>query len=246
MTFLIIFLVVLSVILLAAFWMVRVSELEMENRMTKEYMQSLQVLYDAIQERIEATRRYRHDLAKHIQTLEELLSRQGARDGKMQSYIDDLSGRYDLLRQKEYCTDEIVNSILSVKKQQCEQKQIPLDIHVEEAYYADVQEMEMVGLLYNLLDNAEEANERIDDPKERGITFSMGREEDAIWIEIENKICPGEVVDFETKKKEKDKHGIGRKIIDSMVRKYHGNIWSQIDEEKHVFKERIVLGGETA
>ena len=137
-----------------------------------------------------------------------------------------------------------MNSILSVKKQQCDQKKIPLDIQVEDAYYADVQEMEMVGLLYNLLDNAEEANERIAENERRGITFSMGRRADEIWIEIENYICPGEVVDFETKKKEKDKHGIGRKIIDSMVQKYHGSMASEIDEERHVFKERITLRGD--
>lgn len=234
------FLLVLFVALIIVFKVMQTRELEQENQLMQMYMLSMQEFYSAIQNRIEATRRYRHDLAKHIQTLERLLEQQGEAQ-EMQEYMADLQERYTELKKEQYCTDDIVNSIISIKKQQCEKKSIPLQVHIEDAYYGDVREVDMVGLLHNLLDNAVEANERISESDQRGITFSMGRKDNGIWLEVTNRICPGEKVTFQTKKKEKDEHGIGTKIIDSLVVKYNGKKEITIDEKEHVFGKKIVL-----
>ncbi|WP_346908565.1 GHKL domain-containing protein [Faecalicatena orotica] len=234
------FLVVLFVALIIVFKVMQTRELEQANHLMQMYMLSMQEFYSAIQNRIEATRRYRHDLAKHIQTLEHLLEKHGEAQ-EMQEYMADLQERYSKLKKEQYCTDEIINSIISIKKQQCEKKLIPLKIHIEDAYYGDVREVDMVGLLHNLLDNAIEANERIDGQKQRGITFSMGRKGDGIWIEVSNRICPGEKVTFMTKKEEKDEHGIGTKIIESLVVKYNGKKKITIDEKAHIFCKKIDL-----
>lgn len=237
------FLVVLFVALLIVFKVMQTRELEQENHLMQMYMLSMQEFYSAIQNRIEATRRYRHDLAKHIQTLERLLEQHGEAQ-EMQEYMEDLQDRYSELKREEYCTDEIVNSIISIKKQQCGKKAIPLQIQIEEAYYGDVREVDMVGLLHNLLDNAIEANERIGEDGKRGITFVMGRKENQIWIEVENYICPGEKVTFKTMKEDKDEHGIGTKIIESLVVKYNGKKEITIDEKESIFRKKIVLSME--
>lgn len=234
------FLVVLFVALIIVFKVMQTRELEQENHLMQMYMLSMQEFYSAIQNRIEATRRYRHDLAKHIQTLERLLEQHGEAQ-EMQEYMEDLQGRYSELKKEEYCTDEIVNSIISIKKQQCKEKLIPLEIQIEDTYYGEVREVDMVGLLHNLLDNAVEANERIGEPEQRGITFSMGRKEESIWIEVSNRICPGEKITFKTKKEEKDEHGIGTKIIESLVVKYNGKKEITIDEKEHIFCKKITL-----
>lgn len=234
------FLVVLFVALLIVFKVMQTRELEQENHLMQMYMLSMQEFYAAIQNRIEATRRYRHDLAKHIQTLERLLEQHGEAQ-EMQEYMADLQDRYSELKKEEYCADEIVNSIISIKKQQCEKKAIPLEIQIEDEYYGDVQEVDMVGLLHNLLDNAVEANERIAEGEKRGVRFSMGRKENQIWIEVENHICPGEKVTFKTKKEDKDEHGIGTKIIESLVVKYNGKKEITIDEKENIFRKRITL-----
>lgn len=41
--------------------------------------------------------------------------------------------------------------------------------------YDGIQKVDMVGLLYNLLDNAIEANERIPRGGKQGISLSMGK-----------------------------------------------------------------------
>ncbi|MGN1166493.1 MAG: sensor histidine kinase [Lachnospiraceae bacterium] len=219
----------------------RTREMEAENRMKQAYMDSIQGLYDTIRERIEATRRYRHDLAKHIQTLEALLENKYQKSEEMQPYLDELKIRYEQLKKTKYCRDDIVNTILIVTEKKCEEESIPLRIQVDDAFYGELQETELVGLLYNLLDNAREANARIPEGEEKGVFFSMGKSETDIYIELENHFSFAEIMDFRTKKMEKDQHGIGMKIIDSIVTKYHGSKKIEVDEENHLLIEKIYL-----
>lgn len=237
------FIVILLIALIMIFRMMQMRELELENQMMQTYMQSMEELYAAIQDRIEATRRYRHDLAKHIQTLEVLLDQQEEENKEMREYMDDLVGRFCTLKKAEFCGDEIINSILSVKKQQCDRKEIPLQIQVEDAFYDGVQEVEIVGLLHNLLDNAIEANERISENGDKGITFSMGKKGKEIWIRLDNYICPGEEINFQTKKSNKEEHGIGRKIIDNLITKYNGTKITEVDKMHNMLHETITLTG---
>ena len=55
---------VLLVFLLLAAGVMKTREMEQENRLMQSYMASMEEFYSGIQSRIEATRRYRHDLAK--------------------------------------------------------------------------------------------------------------------------------------------------------------------------------------
>ena len=44
-----------------------------ENQLKEAYLLSMQEFYEVIQSQLKAVRRYRHDLAGHIQTLEWIL-----------------------------------------------------------------------------------------------------------------------------------------------------------------------------
>ncbi|NCB91500.1 MAG: GHKL domain-containing protein [Clostridia bacterium] len=233
-------LILLVIVLFIAGRRMQIQQLEQENHLMQNYMSSMQEFYETVQERIEAVRRYRHDLAKHIQTLEALIERQeGSED--IQGYMDNLKGRYQTLKKEEYCTDEIVNSVLSIKVQMCREKDIPLELHVEDITYSGVKEVDMVALLQNLLDNAMEANERIPSGEKKGIILEMGQIEDKIRIRVLNHVRPGEEVVFKTWKEKKEEHGIGTKIIDSLVDKYHGTKEIAQDMEKNIFEREIFL-----
>ena len=53
----------------------RTKQIERENHMLEAYMESLENFCNEMQQKIEATRRYRHDLKGYIQTLETLLGK---------------------------------------------------------------------------------------------------------------------------------------------------------------------------
>ena len=236
---LILFIVLLVFLLLAA-GVMKTREMEQENRLMQSYMASMEEFYAGIQSRIEATRKYRHDLAKHIQTLEALLGKSGDA-AEMEEYMQDLKKRYDTLKKQEFCSDELVNSILTIKQGQCDEKNIPLMMDVEDCIYNNVEEVDIVALLHNLLDNAIEAQERIPENGEKGIWFSMRREGEKLLVNMKNRVRKGEKVTFRTKKPRREEHGIGTKIIQNIVEKYDGTIVFETDEDSGMFEEKIVL-----
>ena len=234
------FFLVFIMVLIAGIYVIRAKRIEQENRFIQSYIDSVQELYTVIQDRLEAVRMYRHDLVRHIQTLEKLISTENRETGALEC-VNELREGYDIFKKQEYSQDEIINSVLIIKKEQCREKKIPFEIMVEPFVPLKVQEADMAALLHNLLDNALEANERIAPGNKQGIRFAMGKENEMIWIEIENCIPPGEIVTFATWKDEKEAHGLGTKIIDGLIEKYHG--WKEIstDHEKHLFKKKIFL-----
>lgn len=233
---------VLLVFLLLAAGVMKTREMEQENRLMQSYMVSMKEFYAGIQGRIEATRRYRHDLAKHIQTLEVLLG-QRSDAVEMKEYMQDLKKRYDTLEKQEFCSDELVNSILTIKQEQCRGKGIPFTVEAEDCIYNDIEEVDIVALLHNLLDNAIEAQERIPEGGEKGIWFSINRDGKQIFIDMKNRVTEGQKVTFRTKKQRHEEHGIGTKIIENLVEKYHGSTEFVQEEAAGIFEEHIVLRG---
>lgn len=65
--------VIVLFVILSLIDIIQIRRLKRENNYIRNYMQSMDELYNEIRNRIEAVRRYRHDLAKHIQTLENLI-----------------------------------------------------------------------------------------------------------------------------------------------------------------------------
>ena len=70
---------------------------------------------------------------------------------------------------------EVVNAILSMKGRQCREKNIPFCMNIEEKGYALVRDIDMVGLLVNLLDNAIEENEKIEAEERRALCMAIKR-----------------------------------------------------------------------
>ena len=50
-----------------------VAQKEQEKEVLESYMDSLQEIYEVIRQRMDVTRKFRHDLLSHVQTLEYLI-----------------------------------------------------------------------------------------------------------------------------------------------------------------------------
>ena len=229
--------IALSVLLLARKTM-QLEKEEERNQLIQSYMVTLQGFYQTIQEQIDMTRKFRHDLAKHIQTLEVLMAEE---DGaELQKYADELKLEYRKVENKGESESEVVNAILSMKRKQCQEKRISLYLNIEEKGYSLVRDMDMVGILVNLLDNAIEENEKIESEEQRGIWLDMKQKEQGeVWLQIKNQIRPDKKINFQTEKK--GEHGIGRGIIEYLVKQYQGEEKVSIDQETSVFCETILL-----
>ena len=222
--------IALSVLVLARKTMQLEKEAE-RNQLIQSYMVTLQGFYQTIQGQIDMTRKFRHDL-------EELMEEQNG--SELQEYADSLKQEYRQVENKGESESEVVNAILSMKGRQCREKNIPFCMNIEEKEYALVRDMDMVGILVNLLDNAIEENEKIESEEQRGIWLDMKeKEQGEVWLQIKNKIRPDKKINFQTEKK--GEHGIGRGIIEYLVKQYQGEEKASIDQETSVFCETILL-----
>lgn len=103
-----------------------------KKKILEEELSFIEESYENVSCRLDAVRRYHHDLAKHIRILERMSETE----------------------------ESVTDSILWLKKQECSEKGIQLKTQIEKFDYGKIQEKDMTTLLYNLLDNAIEAAER--------------------------------------------------------------------------------------
>lgn len=232
--------ILLFLALLTVIRVLEVRNMEQENRLMRAYTDSMMEFYTGIQERIEATRRYRHDLAKHIHTLEYMLEKQQS-TADIQDYMDELKTHYDNLKRHEFCRDELVDSILSIKKKECLENGIPIQIEAEDHIYNELREVDLVSLIYNLLDNAIEENERIRPEDPHGIRFFLGKEQGMIRLRITNALRPGKIPTFQSDKAQTEEHGIGTRIIGDLIARYHGTQTLHVDQERWILEDDILL-----
>ncbi|MDO4555612.1 MAG: GHKL domain-containing protein [Lachnospiraceae bacterium] len=196
--------------------------LKTQMEMTKNYCELLKVKVDDM-------RCYRHDLARHIQTLENIVAKDEQTDGVIGDAIDSLNNR--MSGAKETYQNQFVEALLASRKELSESKNIPISIFVEENIdFGVISEINLVSLCGNLLDNAIEANEKISDESMREIVFRMYSTDSKLSIEVKNRVNPGEEITFQTTKEEKEFHGLGTVIINKLAEKYDGDV--QVDYNK--------------
>lgn len=154
-----------------------IAQKEQEKEVLESYMDSLQEIYEVIRQRMDVTRKFRHDLLSHVQTLEYLIEKQKNPDGELRKYADQLTETYRKIQKGTFCRDEITDAFLMMEKQVCIEKEIPFQIQVSKTCMEWMMPVERIGFLHNLLDNAIEANGRIPEKERKELSF---------WIEAIN------------------------------------------------------------
>lgn len=230
----------MSALGLVMFIDLRVRSVEARNQMAERSLLSAQEFYVAIQDQMRQMQRYRHDLAKHIQMLEALRE---ADQETLRDYNRKLREEYE--RQQErgsrYCRHEVVNMLLLLKEQQCRNLEIPFEAAVSAASLDAVGNLDWVGLLCNLLDNAIEASQNIPPDRPRGVGLRLEDGEDGMILTVENRIQPGERPGFSTRK-DRQFHGFGLEIIDEILKRNQGKRTVELDREAWVLRTCCSLG----
>lgn len=203
------------------------------NRSLKKevmYLQQQQNLmeehYLSLEKHIDATRKFRHDIAKHMHTIRLMMAKMKQENsrfyGDMENYIGELRDNYEQLNHIDFCSNIIIDAVLHNKMEQCQRNAIQLDLNLDKFDIGNISETDMLSLLYNLLDNAIEASLRLE--KDRAVSLSIGTVANRLIIRMENKTLPVVMEDGKllTGKKDKQRHGIGLEIVKDILKKYDG------------------------
>lgn len=193
--------------------------------------------YKTLEYQIEQTRRIRHEIANHIYLLEQLAMKSGEKEQLERDYKNELEKTYQILQSKTVCKDIMIDTAIKNKLRECQEKQIQIEYREELFSVGNITTIDMMGLVYNIFDNAIEACEKLDAEK-RWIRMSIKNEKDTLILTCHNSKNPDIylVAGQKTTKKDKENHGIGRDIMKSIVRRYHGSISFEDRREEYHLK----------
>ena len=192
--------------------------LSIENAVMKEY-------YDTLDYQLERTRKFRHDIEKHMNVLKEIVVSKENPD-ELLSYASQIEEQYDSLQTIDYCGNPVVNAILLNKKNQCQHQGIDIEIEIGKFELGNIKEIDLIAVISNVLDNAIESCMNNQSGKERKIFFHCGNQNNMLLIHVRN-TADEKHQDFEKMKKRTWKqdtyaHGIGLSIVQEIMEKYDG------------------------
>ena len=219
--------IIIFVISAALMILLRMADsVEEENRMMESGMESVRMYNEALEQRTEKIRRLRHDTLGLLQAIES--AGDYAKDKKGQRKEGPL-GEFGM---------PLLDAITELKQNQCRENSISFEIHstalparTGTKNYSMPDETDLCLLIQNLLENAYEANLRIQPSKRRSMALAISQEGDKLMIQVSNSLPAGEKPTFNTWKPNPKLHGIGTKIIDDIIRKYDGTKTVRHDAE---------------
>lgn len=203
-------------------------------------MDSLQEIYEVIRQRMDVTRKFRHDLLSHVQTLEYLIEKQKNPDGELRKYADQLTETYRKIQKGTFCRDEITDAFLMMEKQVCIEKEIPFQIQVSKTCMEWMMPVERIGfyIIYWIMQSkrTEEFRKR----KEKSFLLDRRRFR-FLYGEIEKCACKQRGFQLINLENRWSRTRRGNQIIRAIVEKYHGTSKTFWDKERHSLEQTIVF-----
>ena len=180
-----------------------------------------------------------HDMKNHLLTISGL-----AEDGQtvtIQSYISEMYHRLERKGNYSATGQALLDLILDQKLTQVHKLGIVVKIETSDLSDLALSEMEICALFSNLLDNAIEANEKLDEQEDRWMKIVCKRQRRLLIVNIMN---PTAGSDFHgelpiTSKANKAAHGFGLRSIQKIVNEHEGIM--KVRMENGVFNVYICL-----
>ena len=209
---------------------------EFEIALLRERLQNAQKTTDEARTIWENIRRFRHELKNYLTVISGKLSIEDVEG--CQKYISELTGTVEhfgnIIKTDNAIIDFLINSKLSA-----------IDNIVVTGYvgdFSDIDDVDLACLIGNILDNAVEAEEKIEDESKRMIELHFLIQNQNRIIICKNAI-DWSVIDsnpeLHTTKEAPDMHGIGHLIIAETAEKYSGFV--EYSEEDGMFKVTVIL-----
>lgn len=192
-------------------------QLSLLHERTKNQME----MYRHMQKSYEQQRRFLHDYKNQLNCIQGML--ETGQTAKTMEYITGLTGSLRKNADHVNTNHIVVNVVLNQKYQEAWEKGITMTMVVNDLSEITINEADIVTLLVNLLDNAIEACEKLEEHKV--IQFKMIMEKGQLILSVRNPVKePVEIRDKRvvTSKPDTSGHGIGLRNVDSVIRKNDG------------------------
>ncbi|GEM_PF-3862216 len=199
-----------------------------------EYKQSLYADYYAeIEENSEQTRKIRHDMANIAEVIGAMIHSNNLNDKEIANELyEKLQADIQNIKNEVYCSDNLLNAILSIKANICRSRNIQTEFSVSTDKFSILEKTDLCKIATNMLDNAIKATDSAEEEKK--IIFRITSDENSLFISSVNPIGKRNQI------AENDKaHGYGLKIIRDVASKYKGEL--DTVEKSGVYISQIII-----
>lgn len=184
-----------------------------------------------------------HDIKKHMQAIRGM-----AEEGRMQEiccYLDDMNGTLQKGRNKDLVNHDLLNLILNQKFWEADEANISLEYEMEDMADLQLKSTEICALFSNILDNAIEANLKIEEEGRRWIKLACKRKGQILVVSVSNPMAEQQIRFAgripETTKRDKGEHGFGIRSIRQIAFMHDGHMLIEAKDE--IFSITIYLKG---
>ena len=193
---------------------------EMQNRMLSKSLEDTERAFDLWRESI-------HNYKNNIITLAQLVEEEST--AEIKKYLNNEIQQLGIKTHYEMTGNKVIDAVLATKKNSAEHKGIN--------FYADgnipdkciVDEIDFTNIIGNLLDNAIEAAEKVENGN---VSIVIKPQKKFIIIKVKNSYDGNKNNELQTTKKDKEYHGIGLKSIKRIVEKYQGEFELEFKEKE--------------
>lgn len=209
-----------------------------QNDLLEEQIKQQKQIYQDQYENVREISKIHHDLKHKLIVAEQLLHRGKVEEAALylNTFMKELNGFGEIAH-----GETVWETLLILKKKQAEEQGVRCIIDRKDGGLKQFRDTDICIILGNLIDNAIEAEEKLDGEKE--IRIYLREEKGIVIVKVKNRIeeTQTELPEFgNTTKKEKHMHGFGLKRMDEMVKRYGGTMsWNS---ENGWFYIELVFG----
>ena len=214
---------------------------EIQMRFEKDTLRNIMDMqyknYKLSKESIDIVNQKYHDLKHQIALLK---SEAGSR--KSVEYLEKMEKEIKIYEAQNKTGNKVLDAVLTSKSLYCQNNGIGLTCVADGSALNFMEDMDISALFGNILDNAIESVQKLNEQEKRLIHLSVAKQKQFLRIRCEN-YCE-EQLKFEngmpvTTKKDRRFHGFGMKSIKSTAAKYGGSVTT--DLKKNWFELRILI-----
>lgn len=231
--------IVLAVLSLAASgcYVFGMNRIYLEQRKSSRYYAQIGA-YQMLEEQYSQSEKLRHDMKNHIIALQGLLEEREWR--KMKEYLEQMEGSGNLEGGQEVTGSRAVDALLYQKWKSARENQIAWECDVQITKSCGVNEFDFCVLFGNILDNALEACQKMEESAEKFIHIQGRMVKHCFLLEVRNSYGQ-KSADKETGTavRKTQKHGLGLSNISDTVRRYDGTMGVEVQE--NIFVISVLL-----
>lgn len=209
-----------------------------QSKLMKERLKMQTIYYNDMEQYNKKMSHIKHDMINHLQTIYSMLDNQQI--SQAQKYLTSFYHNLKNIEPVTHTGNSVVDVILNAKLATAKSNHIEFHNSIVIPPTLPIDSVDLSIILSNLLDNAIEANMKIDEDRFIGVTIHIYKQ--SLFISVKNHYN-GQIrhinSEYFTTKKNTHGHGLGLKNINYVIQKYNGSL--NIEHDQKEFTISIII-----